>query len=358
MENVILSKQAFAEEICNKLNEMYEGGGYSFTLQEVEKNNDVKILAVCVKPDDGNVAANCYVEASYKDYLKKPDLKESIIEDFCTVTMRNLKIPSFDIESIMNKDYVRANVIPVLVNKDNNKNSLNSLVSGERSDLAIIYKIQVQNDMLMGNGSIKVKPEHLTYLGMTEAELHEAAMSNLSKQGFNIKSMESFLFRMMSDDNSAALSESQGIDLSELKNINMPLFVITNNSSCDGANVLLQEDKLKEIGDALGFDYVIIPSSIHENVNKLQGYFGSSLKMGNSTTPGEFTVEDILNGGNHIDARSAVGPSLEFAKNIGLGDFGSISEMSEEEEERLNAALNYAFGDNTIGVNGFGFTSE
>lgn len=264
MENVILSKQAFAEEICNKLNEMYEGGGYSFTLQEVEKNNDVKILAVCVKPDDGNVAANCYVEASYKDYLKKPDLKESIIEDFCTATMRNLKIPSFDIESIMNKDYVRANVIPVLVNKDNNKNSLNSLVSGERSDLAIIYKIQVQNDMLMGNGSIKVKPEHLTYLGMTQAELHEAAMSNLSKQGFNIKSMESFLFRMMSDDNSAALSESQGIDLSKLKNTNMPLFVITNNSLCDGANVLLQEDKLKEIGDALGFDYVIIPSSIHE----------------------------------------------------------------------------------------------
>lgn len=239
MENVILSKQAFAEEICNKLNEMYEGGGYSFTLQEVEKNNDVKILAVCVKPDDGNVAANCYVEASYKDYLKKPDLKENIIEDFCTATMRNLKIPSFDIESIMNKDYVRANVIPVLVNKDNNKNSLNSLVSGERSDLAIIYKIQVQNDMLMGNGSIKVKPEHLTYLGMTQAELHEAAMSNLSKQGFNIKSMESFLFRMMSDDNSAALSESQGIDLSELKNTNMPLFVITNNSLCDGANVLL-----------------------------------------------------------------------------------------------------------------------
>jgi hypothetical protein len=80
--------------------------------------------------------------------------------------------------------------------------------------------------------------------------------------------------------------------------------------------------------------------------------------MGNSTTPGEFTVEDILNGGNHIDARNTVGPSLEFAKNIGLGDFGSISEMSEEDEERLNMALNYAFGDNHVGVNGFGFTSE
>lgn len=98
--------------------------------------------------------------------------------------------------------------------------------------------------------------------------------------------------------------------------------------------------------------------SYYENVNKLQGYFGSYLKMGNSTTPGEFNVEDILNGGNHIDARSAAGPSLEFAKNIGLGDFGSISEMSEEDEERLNAALNYAFGDNHVGVNGFGFTSE
>ena len=42
------------------------------------------------------------------------------------------------------------------------------------------------------------------------------------------------------------------------------MFCLTNESKMNGASLLLQEDIRKQIGECLGSDYFVIPSSVHE----------------------------------------------------------------------------------------------
>ena len=50
----------------------------------------------------------------------------------------------------------------------------------------------------------------------------------------------------------------------DMEAIEKPMFCLTNKDKMNGASLLLQEDIRKQIGECLGSDYFVIPSSIHE----------------------------------------------------------------------------------------------
>ena len=50
----------------------------------------------------------------------------------------------------------------------------------------------------------------------------------------------------------------------DMEIVENPMFCLTNKSKMNGASLLLQEDIRKQIGECLGSDYFVIPSSIHE----------------------------------------------------------------------------------------------
>ena len=53
----------------------------------------------------------------------------------------------------------------------------------------------------------------------------------------------------------------QEMDMEAMEN---PMFCLTNKAKMNGASLLLQEDIRKQIGECLGSDYFVIPSSVHE----------------------------------------------------------------------------------------------
>ena len=50
----------------------------------------------------------------------------------------------------------------------------------------------------------------------------------------------------------------------DMESMEKPMFCLTNKAKMNGASLLLQEDIRKQIGECLGSDYFVIPSSIHE----------------------------------------------------------------------------------------------
>ncbi len=54
---------------------------------------------------------------------------------------------------------------------------------------------------------------------------------------------------------------NEKLDMEAVEN---PMFCLTNEAKMNGASLLLQEDIRKQIGECLGSDYFVIPSSIHE----------------------------------------------------------------------------------------------
>ena len=54
---------------------------------------------------------------------------------------------------------------------------------------------------------------------------------------------------------------NEKMDMEAMEN---PMFCLTNKAKMNGASLLLQEDIRKQIGECLGSDYFVIPSSVHE----------------------------------------------------------------------------------------------
>ena len=50
----------------------------------------------------------------------------------------------------------------------------------------------------------------------------------------------------------------------DMETVENPMFCLTNESKMNGASLLLQEDIRKQIGECLGSDFFVIPSSVHE----------------------------------------------------------------------------------------------
>ncbi len=44
----------------------------------------------------------------------------------------------------------------------------------------------------------------------------------------------------------------------------LPIFVLTNRDKSEGAGVMVQDGVLEKVGELLGADYYVLPSSIHE----------------------------------------------------------------------------------------------
>ena len=64
--------------------------------------------------------------------------------------------------------------------------------------------------------------------------------------------------------NEERLAENLLHEKLDIEAIENPMFCLTNTQKMNGASLLLQEDIRKQIGECLGSDYFVLPSSIHE----------------------------------------------------------------------------------------------
>ena len=180
-----------------------------------------------------------YVEDIYKAYEETNDL-DNILKDMKDMIMYELEHKP-NIDSIMNKEFVKQNVIFQLINTEQNKDKLEQLPHREFMDLSIVYKLIIQiNDNDIEDGFIY---NYLAEeLGFSEQDLFELAKKNTTR-----------IFPLVVQD----LGELIGI-------IPQEMYVITNTVSRNGSYSMLYDNNLSLIAKELNSDLYIIPSSIHE----------------------------------------------------------------------------------------------
>ena len=180
-----------------------------------------------------------YVEDLYKAYEETNDL-DNILKDMKDMIMHELEHKP-NIDSIMNKEFVKQNVIFQLINTEQNKDKLEQLPHREFMDLSIVYKLIIQiNDNDIEDGFIY---NYLAEeLGFSEQDLFELAKKNTTR-----------IFPLVVQD----LGELIGI-------IPQEMYVITNTVSRNGSYSMLYDNNLSLIAKELNSDLYIIPSSIHE----------------------------------------------------------------------------------------------
>ena len=96
--------------------------------------------------------------------------------------------------------------------------------------------------------------------GVSVEQIQADAMTADRKRGVTLMDMNEIIKSMIfGEEPENLLNEKMDIEAME-----KPMFCLTNKAKMNGASLLLQEDIRKQIGECLGSDYFVIPSSIHE----------------------------------------------------------------------------------------------
>ncbi|WP_373152791.1 DUF5688 family protein [Blautia massiliensis (ex Durand et al. 2017)] len=171
-----------------------------------------------------------------------------------------------DLKAILNYEDVKDKLFIRVSSAEANKEVLENAPHQLKEDLAITYHVAVGKDQ-DGLSSMFIKNDLLEQYGISAEQLHEDAMKSsprvmapeVSSIGALIDEMYQKNILMLTPDEREMLQETLQ-ESSEMPTF----FVVTNTDRIDGAGVIFYPEFMDSMGELLGNDFFILPSSIHE----------------------------------------------------------------------------------------------
>ena len=181
------------------------------------------------------------------------------------VTMETVPI-QVDLKAILNYEDVKDKLFIRVSSAEANKEVLEIVPHQLKEDLAITYHVAVGKNQ-DGLSSMLITNEMMKEYGVTQEQIHEDAMKSsprvmvpeVSSIGVLIDEIYQKNILMLTPDEREMLLETlQGSS-------EMPtFFVVTNTERIDGAGVIFYPEFMDNMGELLGNDFFILPSSIHQ----------------------------------------------------------------------------------------------
>jgi len=238
-------KQDIKDNILDYLPEEFMDA--TVRIEEISKNNDVKMTGVCVVREDENIAPNIYLEGYYDAYKNGIDM-DDILTQIAEVRLTAMPEQGFDVKDILNFDSVKDKIIPKLINAEMNQEVLANRPHMMESDLAIQFVVQVDRSE-DGVASCAIDNKMLEGYGIEVDELYQIAMENMER---------------LDPPKVVSMTEMLGMREDALSDNDIKMYVITNESGINGATSILNDRVMDEVRNLVGDDVFMIPSSIHE----------------------------------------------------------------------------------------------
>lgn len=244
---------------------------FDVSVREVIKNNDEVLHGVTIMMSGRNVAPTVYLEECYVDYLEGIPVDE-IAHDIISVSVEAYKTAP-KIEDIpLNYEAVQNKLVVQLVDAEKNKARLKDLVyAGVGNGFVIIPYVVIRED---ADGSMRaaVTKSMAEEFNYNIEQVMDTALLNtveLYQPTFTGISSMMTIGNMGNQDNPMRADFVIDPDLG--------MYVLTNRVSTNGASALYYPGMKERIGELLGKNYYVLPSSIHEQIIVPEGT-GPSLK--------------------------------------------------------------------------------
>ena len=212
----------------------------------VQKNNGVKLYALCINEPDTNISPSIYLEEyynSYQDGLSMESVVENIRKKYVEKKPAdgNLSIPADDFSFVQDKIFYR------VVNYDANKEILSECPHIKLNDLAVTFRwIVIKNEQSIGSSLIT--NDAVRQWGISDEDLYLIASENTPRLfPAKIYDMDKIFGGFFWEEDS-----------------HVPMYILTNEQGMNGASCLLYTDILKDFSKKHGGDIYILPLSIHE----------------------------------------------------------------------------------------------
>lgn len=215
-----------------------------------QKINNVVYDGLSMRRVDSNKAVIMYVQEGYKESLHEMEIDtmaDEIVER-AEKYLLTIDEETGNIEDYMNFNWVKDHIYPVLVNAERNKNILRDCPHREclvDNSITIIYFVD------FGSGTVRVTNKHMQNWEVTEEDLYENAMRNLSSEEYVIDNIMSVIEHNIREK-IARMEELSETDIQMIYRLlsnmcNEDLIVIRKPDLVYGARAMLRKDLFKKV---------------------------------------------------------------------------------------------------------------
>lgn len=144
---------------------------------------------------------------------------------------------------------------------DFSRNLLEGKIVTHVGDFAMIYMATLyESEEQLSN--LIFTPGLMNMLGIDIQTLHKDAMAGDIRKGAVLYSGDDFITSVAEHRPLFSINLfNRNVDMSDYS---LPMFILTKNNRTNGASLILHKNIRKKIGDFIGGDFYVLPSSIHE----------------------------------------------------------------------------------------------
>jgi len=213
-----------------------------------QKYNGTMRQGLLFSEQGSNVSPTIYLEEYYRRFEQGGSIDQIVKEILSLYAQLRFKEPW---EESLIRDYtnIKEKMVYRLIHREKNLEILENMPYISYLDLAIVFYILFEAG-IYGMAAMPVKTEHLRQWGITTGQAYQCAKDNTCR-------LLPCEFKTMR----AVMAELTGMPETEEEDV---LFVLSNEYRSFGAAAVLYPGELERIGECLGEDFFVLPSSVHE----------------------------------------------------------------------------------------------
>lgn len=217
----------------------------------VLKNNSVHLDSLVLFRDSCGCSPSFYLQDYYAQYLRGVEI-DALAEDIYE-RWQSFMDSSGDVLPDLSFEHCRKYVVYRLVNAAKNKEILKDIPHIPFFDLAIVFYYLINSD-INGIQSLRINNHIMKNWSTNTQELFELAQENTPR-------LFPESFRSMTD---YARQFADSLCCSADLPLERSPYILTNSNGINGASVWLYPGILERVGEELGENFYILPSSTHE----------------------------------------------------------------------------------------------
>lgn len=259
-----MTYEEFKEELLKGLQDFY-GKDMDVDICRMNRNNRQSYDGVRIIPKEVEhrvtIAPVISIEGFYESYDNGSMMMADCVKEICREREKHETTEELlqSAGCLSDWETVKEHIYPILLSTKENEEMLEELAAVPMLDLSVAYVIRIGVTEEQ-KGCIKVKKQMLEQYGIETAQLHEQAMKNLEKDGYEFQDIEAFVRRMLNMGYDAEESGGEnGRNVMDGK-----MYVLTNAVKTYGAAGILNKKLIREFAGERNF--FILPSSIHETI--------------------------------------------------------------------------------------------
>ena len=253
----MITKDDFAEKIMKDLHKLlpeYMLNACKIEKTYVRKDNDVVLTGICFNKGANMPSPTFYVDEAYEAY-KNGESYHALVNALVDSAVQHWDLkPPIDIDN-MDYEELKDMLVFQVVDTDHNFNRLKDYVhTMVASNLALIYKFELRGeDYVMRVPITKSMAEAFNY---DIKQLERDAMANMERlHPAKLANPVALMSEMLLGEKVVNLLDVDGTVLDD---------VLTNDREELGASALFYNGMMEKIGNMVGGNYYVIPSSVNE----------------------------------------------------------------------------------------------